>query len=74
MYAQRCMLSDDEEHRQLFDLVQKMLEYEPSQRITLKDALAHSFFDALPAHQRLPDLRAAGDSQQSHERSHSLSR
>ncbi|XP_076758877.1 CDC like kinase darkener of apricot isoform X2 [Xylocopa sonorina] len=70
----RCMLSDDEEHRQLFDLIQKMLEYEPSQRITLKDALTHSFFDALPAHQRLPDLRAAGDSQQSHERSHSLSR
>nr|XP_031829523.1 dual specificity protein kinase CLK2 isoform X4 [Nomia melanderi] len=70
----RCMLSDDEEHRQLFDLIQKMLEYEPSQRIVLKDALAHSFFDALPAHQRLPDLRAAGDSQQSHERSHSLSR
>ncbi|XP_012345257.1 dual specificity protein kinase CLK1 isoform X1 [Apis florea] len=70
----RCMLSDDEEHRQLFDLIQKMLEYEPSQRITLKDSLAHPFFDALPAHQRLPDLRAAGDSQQSHERSHSLSR
>ncbi|XP_076395090.1 CDC like kinase darkener of apricot isoform X2 [Megachile rotundata] len=70
----RCMLSDDEEHRQLFDLIQKMLEYEPSQRIVLKDALAHPFFDALPAHQRLPDLRAAGDSQQSHERSHSLSR
>ncbi|XP_076678628.1 CDC like kinase darkener of apricot isoform X5 [Andrena cerasifolii] len=70
----RCMLSDDEEHRQLFDLVQKMLDYEPSQRIVLKDALAHPFFDALPAHQRLPDLRAAGDSQQTHERSHSLSR
>ncbi|XP_071653721.1 uncharacterized protein [Temnothorax longispinosus] len=70
----RYMLSDDEEHRQLFDLVQKMLEYEPSQRITLKDALTHPFFDALPASQRLPDPRAAGDSQQSHERSHSLSR
>ncbi|XP_018398725.1 PREDICTED: dual specificity protein kinase CLK2 isoform X3 [Cyphomyrmex costatus] len=70
----RYMLSDDEEHRQLFDLVQRMLEYEPSQRITLKDALTHSFFDALPASQRLPDPRAAGDSQQSHERSHSLSR
>ncbi|XP_076173499.1 CDC like kinase darkener of apricot isoform X1 [Ptiloglossa arizonensis] len=70
----RCMLSDDEEHRQLFDLIQKMLEYEPAQRIVLKDALAHPFFDALPANQRLPDLRAAGDSQQSHERSHSLSR
>nr|XP_033322404.1 dual specificity protein kinase CLK2 isoform X2 [Megalopta genalis] len=70
----RCMPSDDEEHRQLFNLIQKMLEYEPSQRIVLKDALAHPFFDALPAHQRLPDPRAAGDSQQPHERSHSLSR
>ncbi|XP_018318083.1 dual specificity protein kinase CLK2 isoform X3 [Mycetomoellerius zeteki] len=70
----RYMLSDDEDHRQLFDLIQRMLEYEPSQRITLKDALTHSFFDALPASQRLPDPRAAGDSQQSHERSHSLSR
>ncbi|XP_019698901.1 dual specificity protein kinase CLK2 [Harpegnathos saltator] len=70
----RYMLSDDEEHRQLFDLVQRMLEYEPSQRITLKDSLTHSFFDALPASQRLPDPRAAGDSQQTHERSHSLSR
>ncbi|XP_050455821.1 dual specificity protein kinase CLK2 isoform X2 [Cataglyphis hispanica] len=70
----RYMLSDDEEHRQLFDLIQRMLEYEPSQRITLKDALTHPFFDALPASQRLPDPRAAGDSQQPHERSHSLSR
>ncbi|XP_015588385.1 serine/threonine-protein kinase Doa isoform X2 [Cephus cinctus] len=71
----RYLLSDDEDHRQLFDLIQRMLEYEPSQRITLKDALTHSFFDALPASQRLPDPRAAGDhSQQSHERSHSLSR
>ncbi|XP_070171781.1 dual specificity protein kinase CLK2 isoform X4 [Polyergus mexicanus] len=70
----RYMLSDDEEHRQLFDLIQRMLEYEPSQRITLKDALTHQFFDALPASQRLPDPRAAGDSQQPHERSHSLSR
>ncbi|XP_011876056.1 PREDICTED: dual specificity protein kinase CLK2 isoform X6 [Vollenhovia emeryi] len=70
----RYMLSDDEEHRQLFDLIQRMLEYEPAQRITLKDALIHTFFDTLPASQRLPDPRAAGDSQQSHERSHSLSR
>ncbi|XP_066595740.1 dual specificity protein kinase CLK1 isoform X2 [Prorops nasuta] len=70
----RYMLSDDEEHQQLFELVHRMLEYEPSQRITLKDALVHPFFDALPAAQRLTDPRAAGDSQQSHERSHSLSR
>ncbi|XP_043665624.1 dual specificity protein kinase CLK2 isoform X1 [Vespula pensylvanica] len=70
----RYLLSDDDEHRQLFDLIKRMLEYEPSQRIALKDALQHPFFDALPAHQRLTDPRAAGDSQQSHERSHSLSR
>lgn len=68
------MMTDEEEHRQLFDLIQRMLEYEPAQRITLKDALVHPFFDALPASQRLPDLRAAGDAQQTHERSHSLSR
>ncbi|XP_046814817.1 dual specificity protein kinase CLK2 isoform X2 [Vespa crabro] len=70
----RYLLSDDDEHRQLFDLIKRMLEYEPSQRIALKDALQHPFFDSLPAHQRLTDPRAAGDSQQSHERSHSLSR
>ncbi|XP_043284830.1 dual specificity protein kinase CLK2 isoform X2 [Venturia canescens] len=70
----RYILSDDDDHRQLFDLIQRMLDYEPSQRITLKDALTHPFFDSLPVSQRLPDLRAAGDSQQSHERSHSLSR
>ena len=74
IFLQRYMLNDDEENRQLFDLIQKMLDYEPSQRITLKDALTHPFFDELPAHQRLTDPRAAGDSQQSHERSHSLSR
>ncbi|XP_014236569.1 dual specificity protein kinase CLK2 isoform X6 [Trichogramma pretiosum] len=71
----RYLLSDDEEHKQLFDLIQRMLEYEPSARITLKEALNHPFFDALSPSQRLTDSRAAGDSSgQSHERSHSLSR
>lgn len=28
-------MSDSEEHLELFDLIKKMLEYEPSQRITL---------------------------------------
>ncbi|XP_012260491.2 dual specificity protein kinase CLK3 isoform X1 [Athalia rosae] len=71
----RYLLSDDEEHMQLFDLIGRMLEYEPTQRITLKDALNHAFFDALPASQRLPDLRGTGDhSVPTHERSHSLSR
>ncbi|XP_014300101.2 dual specificity protein kinase CLK2 isoform X2 [Microplitis demolitor] len=71
----RYMLSEEEEHRQLFDLIQRMLDYEPSERITLKDALLHPFFDALPASQRISDVKAGGDAQQTpHERSHSLSR
>ncbi|XP_043475600.1 dual specificity protein kinase CLK3 isoform X1 [Leptopilina heterotoma] len=70
----RYILSEEDDHRQLFDLIQQMLIYDPSQRITLKDSLNHPFFDALPASQKLTDLRAAGDSQQTYERSHSLSR
>lgn len=31
----RYLMTDSEEHKQLFDLIKKMLEYEPSQRITL---------------------------------------
>ncbi|XP_060801995.1 uncharacterized protein LOC106138588 isoform X2 [Amyelois transitella] len=49
----RYMQSNSEEHRQLFELVARMLEYEPAQRITLREALAHPFFSKLPPHQRL---------------------
>ncbi|XP_061042218.1 dual specificity protein kinase CLK1 isoform X2 [Eubalaena glacialis] len=38
------MLSQDAEHELLFDLIQKMLEYDPAKRITLKEALKHPFF------------------------------
>lgn len=31
----RYLIADNEEHLELFDLIRKMLEYEPSQRITL---------------------------------------
>lgn len=31
----RYLMSDSEEHLELFDLIKKMLEFEPSQRITL---------------------------------------
>ncbi|XP_075398179.1 dual specificity protein kinase CLK4 isoform X2 [Tenrec ecaudatus] len=41
------MLCDDEEHEKLFDLVRRMLEYEPTKRITLDEALQHPFFDLL---------------------------
>ncbi|XP_059053505.1 probable myosin light chain kinase DDB_G0279831 isoform X2 [Achroia grisella] len=49
----RYLQNNSEEHRQLFDLIARMLEYEPSQRITLRDALKHPFFSKLPTHQRL---------------------
>uniref|UniRef100_T1PE20 dual-specificity kinase n=1 Tax=Musca domestica TaxID=7370 RepID=T1PE20_MUSDO len=49
----RYQMSDAEDHCELFDLIKKMLEYEPSQRITLGEALRHPFFDKLPPHQRL---------------------
>ncbi|XP_064181485.1 dual specificity protein kinase CLK4b isoform X3 [Anguilla rostrata] len=35
------------EHEQLFDLIQKMMEYEPSKRITLEQAIKHPFFHPL---------------------------
>ncbi|KAM4675505.1 dual specificity protein kinase CLK4-like isoform 2-T2 [Discoglossus pictus] len=41
------MFSDNEDHCLLFDLIQRMLEYDPSKRITLEEALKHPFFDKL---------------------------
>ncbi|XP_075976358.1 uncharacterized protein LOC142976725 isoform X2 [Anticarsia gemmatalis] len=72
----RYLQSTGEESRQLFELIARMLEYEPSQRITLRDALKHPFFNKLPPHQRLGNDRARcnGESSGSRERSHSLSR
>ncbi|XP_047998221.1 probable myosin light chain kinase DDB_G0279831 isoform X2 [Leguminivora glycinivorella] len=71
----RYQQSNSEEHRQLFDLITRMLDYEPSQRISLRDALKHPFFAKLPAHQKLGSDRArAGAAAGSRERSHSLSR
>ncbi|XP_076865589.1 dual specificity protein kinase CLK2 isoform X2 [Brachyhypopomus gauderio] len=42
----RYILSEAEEHHQLFDLIEAMLEYEPSKRITLASALRHPFFQS----------------------------
>lgn len=36
-----------------FDLMEKMLVYEPTQRIKLVDALRHPFFDKIPSYHRL---------------------
>ncbi|XP_041968251.1 uncharacterized protein LOC121725401 [Aricia agestis] len=76
----RYLQSNSEEHRQLFDLIVRMLDYEPSQRITLRDALKHPFFSKLPPHQRLGSDRSRGSVSgasgvsASRSRSHSLSR
>lgn len=53
LFLQRYMQGTSEEQRQLFDLIARMLEYEPAQRITLREALKHPFFNKLPPHQRL---------------------
>lgn len=41
------MASESSEHKQLFDLIQKMLEYDVSKRITLEDAMKHPFLEPL---------------------------
>ncbi|XP_063045596.1 dual specificity protein kinase CLK1-like [Engraulis encrasicolus] len=41
------MLSRGAEHQQLFDLIERMLEYDVSQRITLNEAMGHPFFKSL---------------------------
>ncbi|XP_045673185.1 dual specificity protein kinase CLK2 isoform X5 [Phyllostomus hastatus] len=45
----RYLTSEAEEHHQLFDLIESMLEYEPAKRLTLGEALQHPFFTRLRA-------------------------
>jgi CDC-like kinase len=47
------MKQNDDDTAPLLDLIRRMLEYEPSQRISLFEALQHPFFDKLPAQYRL---------------------
>uniref|UniRef100_I3MLY7 dual-specificity kinase n=1 Tax=Ictidomys tridecemlineatus TaxID=43179 RepID=I3MLY7_ICTTR len=46
------MLQDSLEHVQLFDLMRRMLEFDPAQRITLAEALLHPFFAGLTPEER----------------------
>lgn len=50
-------LADSDDDTQLFDLIEKMLEYEPTKRILLSEALPHPFFNKLPTHQRVDNRK-----------------
>uniref|UniRef100_A0A671PVD1 dual-specificity kinase n=1 Tax=Sinocyclocheilus anshuiensis TaxID=1608454 RepID=A0A671PVD1_9TELE len=43
---QKYFYRGPEEHHQLFDLIEAMLEYEPTKRLTLAAALRHPFFQS----------------------------
>lgn len=44
---QNYMTSKSQAHEELFDLIEKMLHYDVTKRITVDDAIQHPFFDAL---------------------------
>ena len=54
------MMSDEHDHQQLFELIEKMLEYDPKRRITLVDVLQHTFFERLLPEQRLLNASLVG--------------
>ncbi|XP_071596365.1 dual specificity protein kinase CLK1-like [Heliangelus exortis] len=54
------MTCSTEEHCHLFDLIEKMLQYDPAERITLQEALKHPFFFPLQREKRASPLRAEG--------------
>ncbi|NXF35965.1 CLK3 kinase, partial [Nyctibius bracteatus] len=50
---QTYMLHNSREHIQFFDLLRRMLEFDPSQRITVSEALLHPFFACLSAEEKM---------------------
>lgn len=52
------MRSEDQETVELFELIERMLEYDPERRCTLAQVLDHSFFDRLKPEEKLHRLHA----------------
>lgn len=46
-YFQHYLKDKGPEHLLLFDLIEKMLDYDPSSRINMKEAKRHQFFQSL---------------------------
>ncbi|XP_030642295.1 dual specificity protein kinase CLK4 isoform X2 [Chanos chanos] len=46
------MVGKSQDHEQLFDLIEKMLEYDVTKRIILDEAIKHPFFDSLKKSKR----------------------
>ncbi|KAK7469939.1 hypothetical protein BaRGS_00036043 [Batillaria attramentaria] len=64
---------DNTDHQQLFDLIEKMLVYEPSARYSLRQAMRHPFFRKYYEEELLRRDSSAHSSSDDR-RSHSLSR
>lgn len=47
------MMRDCDDDRELFDLIERMLQYDQNRRITSDAALVHHFFEKIPPHQRV---------------------
>ena len=63
-------MADTSDHRQLFDVVERMLEYDCDDRMALGDALRHPYFAKL----HTSTSASSSDGEQARERSHSISR